>query len=148
MAPSEEDEQRAMRARLDVLKGKLDRRAAERRGRATEAAGRSADAGFGAAAATLALRAGGEFVGAIVLGGAIGWGLDHWLATKPWLTIVFFLLGSAAGVQSVVRVASPKGRDEVRNSRLSGGQAPDKDEPRSASEAAPQAPTGQDEDED
>ena len=136
-----------MRARLDALKGKLAHRAADQRAR-VEAAGPSAGGGSGGAAVTLGLRAGGEFVAAIILGGAIGWGLDRWLGTKPWLTIVFFLLGTAAGVQSVIRVASPKGRDEVRNSRLSAGQAPDKDEPRSASGVEPQPPSGWDEDED
>ncbi len=89
-----------------------------------------------------------ELVAGVLVGAGIGWGLDRWLGTKPWLLIVFFLLGTAAGMQNVIRVASPKGRDGVRNSRLSGGQAPDKDEPRSASEAAPEALTGQDEDED
>ena len=147
MAKTPEDEQRDMRSRLDALKGTLDHRAAERRERAAAAAS-SPGGGIGGPGLTLGLQAGGEFVGAIILGGAIGWGLDWLLSTKPWLLIVFFLLGTVAGVKNVIRVTSPKGRDEVRNSRLSGGQAPDKDEPRSASEAAPQAPTGQDEDED
>ncbi|MGA2491939.1 MAG: AtpZ/AtpI family protein [Roseiarcus sp.] len=147
MAKTPEDEEREMRARLDMLKGRLERRAAETRVRAAAAAS-SSGGGFGGPGVTLGLQAGGEFVGAILLGGAIGWGLDWLLGTKPWLLIVFFLLGTVAGVKNVIRVTSPKGRDEVRNSRLSGGQAPDKDEPRPASKAAPQAPTGWDEDED
>ena len=147
MAQDPEDDP-AMRARLDALKGQLDRRAAERREQAAETARQAAGGGFGGPAVTQAFQAGAEFVAAIVLGGAIGYGLDRWLGTKPWFLIVFFLLGSVVGVRSVIRVASPKGRDEVRNSPLSGGQAPDKDEPRPASKAAPQAPTGQDEDED
>ena len=147
MAKTPEDEERAMRARLETLEGRLARRAAETRGRAAAAASQSGG-GFGGAGVTLGLQAGGEFVAAIILGGAIGWGLDWLLGTRPWLFIAFFLLGTVAGVRNVIRVTSPKGRDEVRNSRLSGGQAPDKDEPRPASKAAPQAPPGQDEDED
>ena len=147
MAKTPEDDEREMRARLDRLKGRLERRAAETRVRVAASASQSGG-GFGGPGVTLGLQAGGEFVAAIILGGAIGWGLDWLLSTKPWLLIVFFLLGTVAGVKNVIRVTSPKGRDEVRNSRLSGGQAPDKDEPRSASEAATQAPTGQDEDED
>ena len=147
MAKTPEDEEREMRARLDMLKGKLEHRAAERRERAAAAASPSGG-GFGGPGVTLGLQAGGEFVAAILLGGAIGWGFDWLLGTKPWLLIVFFLLGTVAGVKNVIRVTSPKGRDEVRNSPLSGGQAPDKDEPRPASKAAPQAPPGQDEDED
>jgi hypothetical protein len=108
----------------------------------------SAGGGFGGPGVALGLQAGGEFVAAILLGGAIGWGLDWLLGSKPWLLIVFFLLGTVAGVKNVIRVTSPKGRDEVHNSPLSGGQAPDKDEPRPASKAAPLALTGQDEDED
>ena len=147
MAKTPEDEEREMRTRLDALRGRLERRAAEtRRQRAAAAASQSG--GFGGPGVTLGLQAGGEFVAAIILGGAIGWGLDWLLGSKPWLLIAFFLLGTVAGVKNVIRVASPKGQDGVRNSRLSGGQAPDKDEPRPASEAAPQAPTGQDEDED
>jgi ATP synthase protein I len=147
MAKTPEDEEREMRARLDTLKGKLEHRAAERRERAAAAAGQPGG-GSGGPGVTLGLQAGGEFVVAIILGGAIGWGLDWLLGTRPWLFIVLFLLGTVAGVKNVIRVASPKGRDGVLNSPLSGGQAPDKDEPRPASEAAPQAPTGQDEDED
>ena len=147
MAKTPEDEEREMRARLDTLKGRLERRAAEKRERAAAATSPSGG-GFGGPAVTMGLQAGGEFVAAIILGGAIGWGLDWLLGSKPWLLIAFFLLGTVAGVQNVIRVTSPKGRDGTRNSRLSGGQAPDKDEPRPASKAAPQAPTGQDEDED
>jgi len=146
MAKTPEDEEREMRSRLDTLKGRLDRRAAETRQRVAAAA--PSGGGFGGPGVTLGLQAGGEFVAAILLGGAIGWGLDRLLGTKPWLLIVFFLLGTVAGVKNVIRVTSPKGRDEARNSPLSGGQAPDKDEPRAASKAAQQAPTGWDEDED
>ena len=146
MAKPPQDDERAMRARLDALKGKLEHRAAEQRQRAASAA--PSGGGFGGPGVTLGLQAGAEFVAAILLGGAIGWGLDRLLGTRPWLLIGFFLLGTVAGVKNVIRVTSPKGRDEVRNSPLSGGQAPDKDEPRPASEAAPQAPPGWDEDED
>jgi len=148
MAKAPQDEDRAARARLDALKGALDRRAAARRGSAGPADGTGAG-GLGGAAVTAGLQAGGAFVGAIVFGAAIGWGLDRWLGTKPWLTIVCFLLGAAAGVQNVIRIASPKGRVEERNSPLSGGRAPDKDEPRPASAAAPKAPSkpGREEDE-
>jgi ATP synthase protein I len=147
MTTTPEDDEREMRARLETLKGRLVRRAAETRERA-DAEGSQSGGGFGGVGVTLGLQAGGEFVAAIILGGAIGWGLDWLLGTRPWLFIAFFLLGTVAGVRNVIRVASPKGRDEVSNSPLSGGQAPDKDVPRPASEAAPQAPMGQDEDED
>ena len=40
---------------------------------------------------------------AVIVGGVIGWGLDWWLGTKPWLFLLFFVLGFAAGVLNVVR---------------------------------------------
>ncbi|HRY05906.1 MAG TPA: AtpZ/AtpI family protein [Hyphomicrobiaceae bacterium] len=46
---------------------------------------------------------GSEFVGAILVGAAIGYGLDYLLGTKPWLALAFFLLGFAAGVLNVMR---------------------------------------------
>ena len=148
MAKTPDDEEREMRIRLDTLKGKLQRQTADRREHAAAAAGASSGGPDGASAWTMAMRAGGEFSGAIVAGGLIGWGLDRLLGTRPWLLIGFFLLGSVVGVKNVIRVTSPKGRDGVRNSRLSDGQPPDKDGPRPASEAARQAPSGWDEDED
>jgi ATP synthase protein I len=39
------------------------------------------------------------------VGAAIGWALDYWLRISPWGMIVFVLLGFAAGVLNVMRVA-------------------------------------------
>src|SRR5689334_22714055 len=36
----------------------------------------------------------------------LGWLRDRWLGTKPWLMVVFFFLGSAAGVLNVWRAMS------------------------------------------
>lgn len=57
--------------------------------------------GFG-----LALRIGTELIAGLAVGAGIGWLLDSWLGTKPWLMIVFFLLGSAAGMLNVYRTVS------------------------------------------
>ena len=46
-----------------------------------------------------------ELIGGVVAGGGIGWVLDKWLNTYPALFIVFFLLGSAAGILNIVRQA-------------------------------------------
>ena len=58
---------------------------------------------------SLAMRAGSEFVSAIVVGAGIGWVLDRLFGTKPLFLIVFFFIGVAAGVWSVIRLTSPKG---------------------------------------
>ena len=46
------------------------------------------------------------FVIAIALGFWFGSLLDSWLGTKPWLTLVFFFFGLAAGILNVYRTSS------------------------------------------
>lgn len=53
----------------------------------------------------LAFRLATELVVAVAVGFALGWLLDRWLGTTPWLMLVFFALGSAAGFVNVVRTA-------------------------------------------
>ena len=55
-------------------------------------------------------RAGVEVVSALVVGVAIGYFLDRWLGTWPWLFLVFFVMGSAAGVLNVYRLFNPRQR--------------------------------------
>ena len=49
------------------------------------------------------MRMAAELVGAVIVGGFIGVGLDWLLNTKPWLFLLFFVMGFAAGVLNVVR---------------------------------------------
>ena len=49
------------------------------------------------------LRMASELVAAVLVGALIGYGLDHWLGTTPWLFMVMFLVGFAAGVRNVMR---------------------------------------------
>jgi ATP synthase protein I len=49
------------------------------------------------------LRMASEFVAAILVGGLIGFVLDRWLGTQPWLFLLFFVLGLSAGVLNVIR---------------------------------------------
>jgi ATP synthase protein I len=46
-----------------------------------------------------------ELVAGVLIGAGLGWLLDRWLGTLPWGMIVFLLLGFAAGVLNVMRVA-------------------------------------------
>jgi ATP synthase protein I len=50
-----------------------------------------------------------DLVSGILVGVGIGLLLDHWLGTTPWLMVVFFFLGAAAGMLNVYRTASGKG---------------------------------------
>ena len=52
-----------------------------------------------------AFRLGTELVAAVVVGTIIGFILDSWFDTKPWLIIAFFFIGVIAGMLNVIRVA-------------------------------------------
>ena len=53
-----------------------------------------------------AFKLGTELVAAVGVGTIIGFILDSWFGTKPWLIIIFFFLGAAAGMLSVIRAAN------------------------------------------
>ena len=53
-----------------------------------------------------AFKLGTELVAAVIVGTIIGFILDSWFDTKPWLIIVFFFLGAAAGMLNVIRAAN------------------------------------------
>ena len=53
-----------------------------------------------------AFKLGTELVAAVIVGTIIGFILDNWFGTKPWLMIVFFFLGTAAGILNVIRSAN------------------------------------------
>ena len=55
----------------------------------------------------MGLRVGIELVSALAVSVLIGWGLDTWLGTRPWLLGLFVLLGGAAGVANVWRLMMP-----------------------------------------
>lgn len=57
-----------------------------------------------------ALKIGVELVASLVVGVGIGLLLDNWLGTAPWLLVVFFVLGAAAGMLNVYRVMSGMGQ--------------------------------------
>ena len=52
-----------------------------------------------------ALKISTELVAAVVVGSTIGFILDNWFDTKPWLTIVFFFMGATAGILNVIKSA-------------------------------------------
>jgi ATP synthase protein I len=153
------DEEAALRARLDKLSGELKARATAPETGAPPAVSRGAD-GMGSAM-SLGMRAGSEFIAAVVVGAAIGWAADRVFGTKPAFLILFFLLGVAAAVWNVIRLTSPKGASSERDSPLSSRDSPDKDVRRlargverdaslggrRASGEAYEAPDGADEDE-
>ena len=53
-----------------------------------------------------AFKLGTELVAAVAVGTIIGLILDTLFDTKPWLIIIFFFLGAAAGMLNVIRAAN------------------------------------------
>lgn len=46
-----------------------------------------------------------ELTSGIMIGGAIGYGLDYLFGTKPILLVIFILLGFVAGIRTVIGTA-------------------------------------------
>jgi len=137
--PEDRDDPAALRARLDRLTGELKGRAIPTLAPGPKPPPRPDSTG---SAMSLGLRAGSEFVSAVIVGLGIGWVLDRALGTKPAFLIVFFLLGVAAAVWNVIRLTSPKAGSPGHNSPLSRTDSPDKDGRRSASGAERDASLG------
>jgi ATP synthase protein I len=89
----------AFERRAADLGARIDRAQGDKEDEATAAADR-ANRAKGMA---LGLRMSSEFVAAILVGGLLGYLLDKWLGTVPWLFLLFFVLGLAAGVLNVMR---------------------------------------------
>ena len=95
---------RDLQARLDKLSAALKTQRAEgelqkQRGRGTD----YSDAGRGM---SLGFRVIADLLAGILVGTAIGWQLDRWFSTPPFLMILFLFLGTAAGILNVMRAAS------------------------------------------
>lgn len=108
LSPKPEDAELSKRLR------ELDRRLDESRPAPQKPAASRApvNAGFG-----MALRYGADFVGAVVVGAALGWGVDRLFGTTPFGLIALLIVGFAAGVLNVMRSAglvstTPEGRSD------------------------------------
>ena len=84
----------------------LDKRLREARGKTEKPSAQNNDKNQSPGNALgLAMRIGVELVSALAIGVAIGWLLDRWLDTQPWLMLMFIFLGGAAGILNVYRMA-------------------------------------------
>ena len=59
-----------------------------------------------------AFKLGTELVAAVTVGTIIGFILDSWFDTKPWLIIIFFFVGAAAGMLNVIRTANQMQKED------------------------------------
>lgn len=105
--PSDEERARDLEARLQKARDK----AADKPAR-----GLGDSNAFGVAVRLVA-----ELVSGLIIGAGIGWLLDRWLGTSPWLLVAFFILGAGAGLNNVMRAArqmaqnAARGTDETGN---------------------------------
>lgn len=87
--------------------GQKIKEAQERQERRTSSSGSGlSDNKSGAASA---MRAGTDLVAALAVGGFLGYWIDRWLGTKPWMMIILFFLGFCAGFLNIYR--SQTGQD-------------------------------------
>jgi ATP synthase protein I len=57
-----------------------------------------------------AVRLGSEFIAAILVGAGLGYLLDQWLGTRPWIMLVMLFVGFAAGILNVTRSTAEMNR--------------------------------------
>jgi len=62
-----------------------------------------------------ALKLSTEMVAAVLVGSIIGFILDNWFDSKPWLTIIFFIVGAAAGILNVIKSAKLMQKNNDKN---------------------------------
>ena len=93
------EEMAAFEKRLSDLGSKIDGAQAGKEAEITA----QEDKAMRARGMAYGLRMSSEFVAAIIVGGLIGFGLDKLFGTVPWLFLLFFVLGLAAGVMNVTR---------------------------------------------
>jgi ATP synthase protein I len=100
---SDEDPENDLRRRRDAL----DARLAESRSRLPENRP-AANPTRGARGTAEGFKIASEFVGGILVGVAIGYGIDRLFGTTPFGLIAFLLIGFAAGVLNVIRSTTRK----------------------------------------
>ena len=78
--------------RLEIAKKKIKKEATENKGANVASLGN-------------ALKIGTELIAAVLVGSILGYILDNWFDTKPFIMISFFFIGVAAGILNVIRSA-------------------------------------------
>ena len=79
-------------ARLEIAKKNIEKN-------------KTMDRGSNATSLGRAFKISTELVAAVVVGTTLGFILDSWFDTRPWLTICFFFMGVAAGILNVIKSA-------------------------------------------
>ena len=101
-------DENVLRARLEKLTDALAAQHREERETALDSQERETSSGAPGNVLSLAFRVMSEFVAAVLVGTALGWGIDRLAGTSPTFLIVFLLLGAAAGFWNVYRIGTEK----------------------------------------
>ena len=80
------------KTRLEIAKKKASKRSSNRNQKSSSNIG-------------IALKLSTELVAAVAVGTIIGFILDDWFGTKPWLILIFFFVGVTAGIMNVFKSA-------------------------------------------
>ncbi|MBL8670742.1 MAG: AtpZ/AtpI family protein [Alphaproteobacteria bacterium] len=108
---------------LDALGARIEaarQRESELAGRPQASGGRGGATGSGFG---LAYRMAMELVASLVVGFGLGYLLDRWLGTRPWLLIVMILLGMSAGLYNVIRTGIRMGEEQAGDGAAETGAA-------------------------
>jgi ATP synthase protein I len=80
------------KTRLEIAKNKVSKRLKDSKDTSSSKLG-------------IAFKMSTEMVATVVVGTIIGFILDNWFGTKPWLILIFFFVGVVAGILNVVKSA-------------------------------------------
>jgi ATP synthase protein I len=115
------EDREAFHRRSEALGNRLDQVKARR------APVRSEDDGARGQAYAKAFHFAAEIVAGVGVGGFIGWALDRWLGTAPWLLVLFVTLGFTAAMLNIIRAAQ-KAQAEAEASQRAAPSVADDDE--------------------
>ena len=91
------------RASIRARAGEIDKRLDEARARITPKS--TVDPRVRGQAMGQGLRIAVDLVVGVAFGGFVGWWLDRYFGTAPWLMVVLLILGFVAGMMNVIRTA-------------------------------------------
>jgi ATP synthase protein I len=115
------EQREAFRQRSEAIGKRLDQVKAQR------APAQSVDARARGEAFARAFRFVGELLVGVGVGGFVGWLLDRQFGTRPWLLVLFVIMGFVAGLMNIVRAAQ-KANAEMAASQLAMPSVADDDE--------------------
>ena len=91
------------RASIKARAGEIDKRLDEARARISPKS--TVDPRVRGQAMGQGLRIAVDLVVGVAFGGFVGWWLDRYFGTAPWLMVVLLILGFVAGMMNVIRTA-------------------------------------------